>query len=101
MRDTKFKFKLVVLATLLLFAGRASAQQYPMLDAAADRVVQKYRNSSCEQLWMQRGQPRSEREQEAINFLRSDPQMRAMFIDRVAALDGDRELTTQDNRYRK
>jgi hypothetical protein len=85
MRNVKFKLKLVVLATLLLFAGRASAQQYPMLDAAANRVVEKYRNSSCEQLWLQRGQPRSQREQEAVNFLRSDPQMRAAFIDRVAA----------------
>ncbi|HKN12639.1 MAG TPA: hypothetical protein VJX68_05535 [Candidatus Binatus sp.] len=72
---------------VLLFAGVASAQyrQYPLLDKAANKVIQKYQNSSCEQLWQERGQPQSQREQEAVNFLRSDPQMRAMFIDRVAA----------------
>jgi hypothetical protein len=36
-------------------------------------------------LWQQRGQPKSPREQEAIQALRNDPQMRAAFIDRVAA----------------
>jgi hypothetical protein len=72
---------------ILLLAGVASAQygQYPLLDKAADKVIQKYQYSSCEQLWQERGQPKSQREQEAVNFLRSDPQMRAMFINRVAA----------------
>jgi hypothetical protein len=28
---------------------------------------------------------KTQREQEAVNFLRNDPQMRRMFIDRVAA----------------
>ena len=86
MRKMKSKLKLVSLIALpvLLFAGVSSAQ-YPLLDAAANKVIQKYQYSSCEQLWQQRGQPKSEREQEAVNFLRSDPQMRRMFIDRVAA----------------
>jgi hypothetical protein len=70
---------------VLLFAGASSAQQYPLLDRAANKVIQKYQNSSCDQLWQQRGQPHSEREQEAVNFLRNDPQMRRIFIDRVAA----------------
>jgi len=85
-RKMKSKLKLVSLIALpvLLFAGVSSAQ-YPLLDAAANKVIQKYQYSSCEQLWQQRGQPKSEREQEAVNFLRSDPQMRRMFIDRVAA----------------
>ncbi|MGA9724033.1 MAG: hypothetical protein WBQ86_16355 [Candidatus Binatus sp.] len=69
---------------VLLFAGVASAQ-YPLLDAAANRTIQKYQYSSCEQLWQQRGQPKSQREQEAVNFLHNDPQMRRMFIDKVAA----------------
>ena len=78
---------LTVALPVLLFAGVAIAQygQHPLLDAAANRTIQKYQYSSCEQLWAQRGQPKSQREQEAVNFLRSDPQMRAMFIDRVAA----------------
>ena len=65
--------------------GVASAQQYPIMDEIAQKVIQKYRNASCEQLWQQRGQPKSPREQEAIQALQNDPQMRAAFIDRVAA----------------
>ncbi len=68
---------------ILLLSGVASAQ-YPLLDRAANKVIQKYQNSSCEQLWQERGQPKGQREQEAVNFLRSDPQMRRMFIDKVA-----------------
>jgi hypothetical protein len=73
--------------TLLLFAGVAGAQydQHPLLDKAANKVIRKYQDSSCEQLWQERQLPKSQREQEAVNFLRSDPQMRAMFISRVAA----------------
>jgi hypothetical protein len=73
--------------SMLLWTGVASAQygQHPLLDKAANKVIQKYQNSSCEQLWQERGQPKSQREQEAVNFLRSDPQMRAMFINKVAA----------------
>jgi hypothetical protein len=87
MWNVKSKLKRVVMVSLpvLLFAGVARAQQHPLLDRAANKVVQKYQYSSCEQLWQERGQPKSQREQEAVNFLRSDPQMRAAFIDRVAA----------------
>jgi len=72
---------------VLLLAGIAGAQygQYPLLDKAANKVIQKYQYSSCEQLGQERMQPKSDREQEVVNFLRSDPQMRRMFIDRVAA----------------
>ena len=69
---------------MLLFAGVANAQ-HPMLDAAADHVIQKYQHSSCEQLWQQREQPKSQREQEAVQLLRRDPQLRAIFINKVAA----------------
>jgi hypothetical protein len=76
----------VILAFVVIATGGvASAQQYPIMDEIAHKVVQKYRNASCEQLWQQRGQPKSPREQEAIQALRNDPQMRAAFIDRVAA----------------
>ena len=82
---SKRLYRLAVALPVLLFAGVASAQQHPLLDRVTNKVVQKYQNSSCEQLWQERGQPKSQREQEAVNFLRSDPQMRAAFIDRVAA----------------
>lgn len=73
----------------LLFASVACAQQYPMLDNVANRLVQKYQQSSCEQLWQERaakkGVPPSPGEQKVIQAMRSDPQMRAEFINRVAA----------------
>ena len=75
--------------TLALLFARAASAQYPLVNMAADRLVQRYQESSCEQLWQERaakqGQPKSEREQQAVQMLHSDPQMRAAFIDRVAA----------------
>ena len=69
----------------LLFVGVAGAQQYPLLDMLADNVVQKYQQATCEQLWEQKGQPKSAQAQELIQMLRSDPQMRTEFLNRVAA----------------
>ena len=73
-----------VAAAGLMLAGVAAAQ-YPLLDMMADRVVQKYQGSTCEQLWEARGKPKSEREQELIQMLRGDPQMRTAFINKIAA----------------
>ena len=60
--------------------------QFPMVDAIANKVVQKYTSSTCEQLWVKKSEhaPPSMEEQRAINILRSDPQMRAEFINRIA-----------------
>jgi hypothetical protein len=73
----------------MLLAGEMASAQYPVLDEVAGKVVQKYQGSSCEQLWQERaqkqGRPKPPREQQALQLLRDDPQMRAMFIDRVAA----------------
>ena len=71
----------------ILMLGAAGAQQFPIMDQIAQRVIQKYQNSSCQQLAMQRSQPsqRSEMEQRAIGILQSDPQMRMQFINMVAA----------------
>jgi hypothetical protein len=71
-----------------LFASAAIAQQYPMLDMVAGKVIQKYQGATCEQLWQERAKknaPKPEREQQALQLLHDDPQMRAAFIDRVAA----------------
>jgi len=69
---------------VLLTAGLASAQ-FPILDMIAEKVVHKYQNSTCEQLWQQKGQPKPPMEQEVIQKLRSEPAMRLAFINRVAA----------------
>jgi len=81
----KSRYLFAAMLPVLLFAGVASAQQYPIMDEIANKVVMKYQNSSCEQLWQKRGQPKSQREQEFMQALRNNPQMRAAFIDRVAA----------------
>ena len=75
---------LITLAFALLFAGVARAQ-FPVLDAIADKVIQKYQSSTCEQLWQQKGAPKPPMEQKAIQMLRNEPQMRLAFINRVAA----------------
>lgn len=74
-------FMLVFALASLSIAGA----QYPILDTIADKVVQKYQQSSCEQLWEKKGQPKPPKEQEAIQILRNDPDRRAAFINRVAA----------------
>jgi hypothetical protein len=86
MEDTAMskRYLFALAPAMLLFAGVANAQ-HPMLDAVADHVVQKYQQSSCQQLWQQRQQPRSQRQQEAIQLLHDDPQLRAAVIEKVAA----------------
>ncbi len=70
----------------LLYVSVANAQ-YPILDAIANKVAQKYQQSSCEQLWQQKAQkkPQTQQEQEAMQMLRNDPKMRAAFVNIVAA----------------
>ena len=67
----------------------ADPQQYPVMDAIANKIVQKYQTSTCEQLWQEKAQaknkPKSQQEQEAIGILRNDAQMRAAFINKIAA----------------
>jgi len=77
------------LAVAFFFVGVAFAQQFPVVDMVAGDLVQHYQQANCEQLWQERinrqGRPKSPREQEMINMLRQDAQMRAEFIGRVAA----------------
>jgi len=79
-----------VLLLVLLYAGIASAQEsYPIMDKVAQKVIQKYQSSSCEELAMQRSHPptgqKAQMEQRVIELLHNDPQLRQAFIDRVAA----------------
>jgi hypothetical protein len=78
------RISLFVSLAFLLSVGVASAD-HPLLDMVADKVIQKYQNSTCEQLWEQKGKPKSEREQDLIQLLRSDPSLRTEFINKVAA----------------
>ena len=73
----------ITTAAALVVAGVAYAQ-FPIMDRVADKVVQKYQSASCEQLWQQKSQPKSEEEQRVIGFLKSDPQMRQAFFNKVS-----------------
>ena len=78
-------------ATLVVVASVAAGvayAQYPIMDRVAEKVIQKYQSSTCEQLWQERaqgkGQPKPEMEQRAVQALRNDPQMRQAFFNKVA-----------------
>jgi hypothetical protein len=75
---------LMVILALALFAGTTAAQDYPMLNMVAERVIEKYQRANCEQLWEARNQPKPEMEQRLVQLLRTDPQMRKVFIDKVS-----------------
>ncbi len=68
----------------LMLAGVAAAQQYPLVDMIANNVIEKYQMANCEQLWEQKGKPKTPNEQEAINMLRGDPMIRQYFINKIA-----------------
>jgi hypothetical protein len=76
--------KQIFITTVAFAAGAAIAQQFPMLDNVANKVVQKYQGMSCEQLWAQKAQPKSAEEQRVMGLLKSDPAMRTEFLNRVA-----------------
>jgi hypothetical protein len=79
---------LVLLGVAALRSREAQAQgQYPVADMIANKIVQKYTSSTCEQLWVKKSEhaPPSAEEQRAISILRNDPQMRADFISKIAA----------------
>jgi len=77
---------LFALTLTLLYVSVADAQ-YPVMDMIANKVIQKYQTATCEQLWEQKAKkaPPSQQEQQAIQALKGDPQMRAAFIDKIAA----------------
>ena len=92
------KRNLAVLVLMAAVLGAAivgsRAQQHPMLDRVADKVVQKYQTSSCQQLAAERGQrptgARAEEEERFVRLLHEDPQMRREFLNRVAAPIADK-----------
>jgi hypothetical protein len=81
---------LVLLSLSAVYSNKTQAQapsQYPILDKVAGKVIQNYQTSTCEQLWQKKSAkaPPSAEEQKVIAFLKGDPQMRTIFIDKVAA----------------
>jgi hypothetical protein len=85
-RMSKFVLLVSPLA-LTLATGTYAQDQHPMLDKLAAKVVQKYQSTPCEELMQKKAnpQPPSAQEVKVIQFLKSDPEMRTLFINKVAA----------------
>jgi hypothetical protein len=69
---------------VLLQVGIASAQEFPIMDMIANKVIQKYQQSSCQDLLQKKGKAKSAQEQKVMQLLRTDPEMRHAFINKVA-----------------
>ena len=67
----------------VVWAGIAYAQD-PILNMVANKVIEKYQSSTCEQLWQNRGKQASPQEQRVMGFLKTDPQMRQQFFNQIA-----------------
>ena len=67
---------LLVLVPLLLHVGFASAQEYPLMELIAKKVIKKYQTSSCQELAQQKSHPptgqQAQMEQRAVQDLRND-----------------------------
>jgi len=76
---------------VMMCVGAAGAQtgQFPIADMVAQNIITKYQTSTCEQLWQERlqkeGKPKTPREQEMIQTLRSNPAIRTEFLNMIAA----------------
>jgi hypothetical protein len=69
------------------YLSTAAGQQYPIMDMVANKIVQKYQQSSCEDLRQEKAhkKPPTQQEQKVIQMMRENPQMREHFINKVAA----------------
>jgi hypothetical protein len=67
-----------------IVAGTVGAQGM-LLDFAADKVITKYKTASCQELRVHKGEPPTEKQKMAVDFLRNDSQARVAFINKIAA----------------
>lgn len=77
------KRMLAVATGLAVAAAGAAYAQYPIMDMIANKVIQKYQSSTCEQLWQNKGKHGPE-EQRLVGMLNNDPQMRQAFFNKIA-----------------
>ncbi|HEX8797260.1 MAG TPA: hypothetical protein VF772_01545 [Terriglobales bacterium] len=74
----------IVSLTLIAIGGTQAQDQHPLLDQAANKVIQKYQTSSCQQLAQQKQEPPSPEKVKVVQFLKTDPQLRTDFINKIA-----------------
>jgi hypothetical protein len=62
--------------------------QHPLMDKVAQKVIDKYQNSTCEELKAKKQEPATAQQEEmtkkVVMLLRSDPNMRQQFLNKVA-----------------
>ena len=62
--------------------------QYPLMDKVAQKVIDKYQNSTCEELRLKKHEPATGQQEEmtkkVVTLLRSDPNMRQHFLNKVS-----------------
>ena len=78
-------FAFLVIAFYWTFARAQGQIQGQIIDTIANKVIQKYQQSSCDQLAQKKSEPKSPKEQEVIQRLKDNPEMRTAFINKVAA----------------
>jgi hypothetical protein len=84
------KYSLIAFLMLLAAFPEGSAQQseYPMMDKVAQKVIEKYQKSSCEELKAQKEEPpdpqQAAMKQKVVGALKNDPKMREQFLNKVA-----------------
>ena len=84
------KYSLIALVILIVAfpSGSAQESQYPMMDKVAQKVIEKYQNSSCEDLKAQKEKPpdpqQAAMKQKVVGLLKNDPKMREQFLNKVA-----------------
>jgi hypothetical protein len=85
-----FLATLLMLIMLAMYTSTARTQQseYPMMEKVAQKVIEKYQNSSCEDLKAQKGHApdpqQAAMKQKAVGMLKRDPKMRQEFLNKVA-----------------
>jgi hypothetical protein len=84
---------LIALLVLIASAPSASPQQsqYPILDKVAQKVIDKYRTTSCADLQAKKEAPKpfepadqAQMKQKVVMLLHNDPKMREHFLNMIA-----------------
>ena len=88
-RPIAIAFFAFVLFAAVAMSSQEPAGKYPLMEGIAQKLIQKYQTSSCEQLQAEKQQPpdpkQAQMKAKAFEQLHKDPEMRKAFLDKVAA----------------
>ena len=81
------KYAIPSIVAAVLVSGTivaVNAQMGPLASKIADKVIEKYQTSTCQQIAADKTAPPSDMEKKAIEELRKDPKLRQAFLNKVA-----------------